>query len=177
MATAVSEPVVSGILVPAPLRYAEGYHRPPAGVGPTYIPGYAAPEPGYAMPAPGFAALSGLRRTESCGGRSSGSRRSSNRSLTCPEIKEVLRSATGELVADMTEEIRNNLKPLIPPEGSPMTIGASPHRVKANHLVAGLTHNRGSVRSPPIPTPAAVPRGPFGPKTTPPPYSHVETTT
>ena len=60
-------------------------------------------------------------------------------------IKEALCSATGELVANMTEEIRNKLKPLIPPEGSPMTIRASPHRVQANHLVAGLTHTLGGV--------------------------------
>ena len=62
-----------------PLRYAEGYHKPPAGVGPTYIPGYAAPEPGYAMPARGFASLSGLWGPESCGGRSRGLGRPSNR--------------------------------------------------------------------------------------------------
>ena len=54
MATAVSEPVASsstytGIHEPAPLRYAEGYHRPPAGVRPTYIARYAAPEPGYVV--------------------------------------------------------------------------------------------------------------------------------
>ena len=65
MATAVSEPVASsstytGIHELAPLRCAEGHHRPPAGVGPTSIPGYAAPEPGYAMPALCFASLSGI---------------------------------------------------------------------------------------------------------------------
>ena len=66
MATAVSEPVAfsstyTGIHEPAAVRYAEGYHRPPAGVGPNCIPGYATPEPGYAMPAPGFASPSGLQ--------------------------------------------------------------------------------------------------------------------
>ena len=100
MATAISEPVASsstynGIHEPAPLRYAEGHHRPPASVGPTYIPGYAAPEPGYAMPLPGVASLSGIRGPESCGGRSRGLGRYSNRSLTRSEIKEALRSATG----------------------------------------------------------------------------------
>ena len=118
MATAVIEPVAStstytGIHERAPFRYAEGYHRPPAGVGGTYIPGYTAPEPCYAMPAPGFASLCGLPGPQSCGGQSTGSRRSCNRSLTRWKIKEALRSATGELVADMTQKIRNNLKPLV----------------------------------------------------------------
>ena len=163
----------SGIHDPASLRYAHGYHRPPAGVGPSYIPGYAALEHGYTMPAPGFASLSGLPGLESCGGRSKGSKRSPNTSLTRSEIEEALRSATPDLVADMTQEIRNNLKRLIPPEGSPMTIGASPHRVQANHLVAGLTHTIGGVRRRPMPTPAAVPRSPFVPRTAQLPYSHV----
>ena len=127
MATAVSEPVASGstytgIHESAPLRYAEGYHRPPAGAGPTYISGYAAAEPGYAVPAPGFASLSGLRGPESCGGRSRGSGRSSNRFLTRSEMRDALCSTTGELIADMMQEIKNNLNPLMPPEGSPMTI-------------------------------------------------------
>ena len=152
MTTAVCEPVASsstytGIHEPAALRYAEGYYRPPAGVAPTYIPGHATLKPGYTMPAPGFASLTGLRGPESCGGRSRGTGRSSNRSVACSEIKEALRSATGELVADMTQEIQNNLKPLMPAEGSPMTIRASPHRTQANHLVAGLTHTLGGVRS------------------------------
>ena len=64
-AIATGKPVASSstcthIHEPAPLRYAEGYHRPPAGVGATYDPGHAAPGPGYAMPAPGFASLTGL---------------------------------------------------------------------------------------------------------------------
>ena len=131
IATAFSVPVASsstytGIHEPMPRRYAEDYHRPPAGVDPTYIPGCAAPEPGCAMPAPGFASLSSLRGPESCAGRSRGWGRSSNRSPSRWQIKEAVRSTTGELLADMTQEIRNKLKPLIPPEGSPMTIGASP---------------------------------------------------
>ena len=132
MATAVSKPgapsnTYTRILEPMPLRHAEGYHKPPAGVGPTYILGYAASEPGYAMPAPGFASLSGLPGPESCGRRSRGSGKSSNRSLTRSEIREALRSATGELVHDMTQGIRKKLQLLIPPEGLPMTIGASQH--------------------------------------------------
>ena len=60
------------------------------GVHMTRIPGYAALEPGYTMPVPGFTSLSGLRGPESLGGRSRGSGRSSNRSLTRSEIKEAL---------------------------------------------------------------------------------------
>ena len=87
MATAVSEPVASssthtGVPEPMPRRYEDDYHRPRAAVYMTEIPGYAAPEPGYTMPAPGFTSLSGLRDPESCGGRSKGSGRSANRSLT-----------------------------------------------------------------------------------------------
>ena len=174
MVTSVSEPVVSsttytGIYEPVPLQYAEGYHRPLAGVGPTYVPGYAAPEPGYGMPAPGIPPLSGCRGPESCGGHSRGSGRSSNRSLKRWKIEEALRSVTGELVTKMTQEISHNLKPLIPPEGSHMTIRASPHRVQANHLVVGLTHTLGGVRSRPILTPAAAPRSSFVPRTVQPP--------
>ena len=55
-----------------------------------------------------------------------------------------------------------------------MTIGASPHRVQANQVVAGLAHTLGGVRSRPMPTPAAVPRSHFVPRTAHPPYSHVE---
>ena len=86
-ATSVSEPVASsstyiGVPEPMPRRYEDGYHRPAAAVYMTGILGYAAPEPGYTMPAPGFTFLSGLRGPESCGGRSRGSERSSNRSVT-----------------------------------------------------------------------------------------------
>ena len=151
MATAVSEPVASsstytGIHDPMPRRCAEDYHRPPTGVGPTFILGYAAPETGYAMPVPGFRSLSGLRGPESCRGRSRGSREYSNRSLTRSEITKALRCATDELVADQMQEMRDKLKPLIPPDGSPVTIGASGHRVQANHLIGGLTHTLSAVR-------------------------------
>ena len=150
MATAVSEPVASsstytGALDPMPRLYEDGYHRPAAGVYMTGIPGYEAPEPDYTMPAPGF--TPGLRGPESLGGRCRGSGRSSNRSLTRSEIKEALRGATSELVDDLTQDIRAKLKPLIPPQASPTTVGVSPHRAQANHVVAGLTNTRGSLRS------------------------------
>ena len=132
--------------------------------------------PGYA---PGYATLSGLRRgPESLGGRSRGSGRSSNRSLTRSEINEVLRGATSKIVGDLTQEIREKLEPLmIPPQASPTTVGVSPHRVQANHLVAGLTNTLGGLRSRPMPTPAAIPRSPFVPRTAQPPYSHVTNST
>ena len=137
------------------------------------VPGYA---PGCA---PGYAPLSGLRRgPESLGGRSRGSGRSSNRSLTRSEINEVLRGATSQIVSDLTQEIREKLQPLmIPSHASPTTVGMSPHRVQANHLAAGLTNTLGSLRSRPMPTPAAVPRSPFVPRTAQPPYSHVTNST
>ena len=101
------------------------------------------------MDVPGHATLSGLRRgTESCGGRSRGSGRSSNRSLTRLEIKEVLRGATSKIVGDLTQRIRDKLEPLmIPLQASPTTVDMSPHRVQANHLVAVLTNTLGSLRS------------------------------
>ena len=107
MATAVSKPVASsstytGVPEPMPHRYEDGYHRPAAAVYITGIPGYAAPEPRYTMPAPGFTSLSGLRGPESCGGRSRGSGRSSNRSLMRWEIREALRGASCENVGDLT---------------------------------------------------------------------------
>ena len=151
MTLAVSEPVASsptytGIHEPMPRPYAEDYHRPPTGLGPTFIAGYAALEPCYARPAPGVTSLSGLRGPEPCAGRSRGSERSFKRSLTCSEIKEALCCPTGELVANLTQEIRQKLKPLIPPDGSPLTMEASPHQVQANHLVAALTDPSGAVR-------------------------------
>ena len=87
MATAVSEAVASssthtGVPEPMPRRYEDGYHRPTAAAYITGIHGFAALEPGYTMPAPGFTSLSGLLSPESCGVRSRGSGRSSNRSLT-----------------------------------------------------------------------------------------------
>ena len=96
MATAVSEPVASsstytGVPEAMPHRYEDVHHRPAAGVYMTGIPGYVAPEPGYTMPVPGFTSLSGLCGSESLGGRSRGSGKSSNRSLTRSEIKEGLR--------------------------------------------------------------------------------------
>ena len=179
MATAVSEPVASsstytGVPEPMRRRYEDDYHRPAAAVYMTRIPGYAAPEPGYTMPAPDFTSPSGLHGPESCGGRSIGSGRSSNESLTRSEIREALRGATSEIVGDLTQEIRAKLEPLIPPQASPTTMGGSPHRLQANHLVAGLRNTLGSLKSRPMPTPAVIPRSPFVPRTAQPPYSHVE---
>ena len=157
-ATTTSEPVAS---TSAPRWYAADYHHP-------------LPATGAYADVPGYATLSGLRRgPESCGSRRRGSGRSSHRSLTRSEIKEALRGATSELVGDLTQEIRAKLEPLIPPQASPTTVGMSPHRVQANHLVAGLTNTLQSLRSRPMPTPAAIPRSPFVPRTAQPPYSHV----
>ena len=166
-ATTASEPVASSS---APRWYAADYHHPLPAMG-TYVdvPGYA----------PGYATLSELRRgPESLGGRSRGSGRSYNRSLTRSEINEVLPGATSEIVGDLTQEIQEKLEPLmIPPQASPTTVGVSPGRVQANHLVAGLTHTLGSLRSRPMPPPAAIPRSPFVPRTAQPPYSHVTNST
>ena len=38
----------------------------------------------------------------------------------------------------LTQEIRAKFEPLIPPQGSPTAMGASPHRLQANDLVGGL---------------------------------------
>ena len=162
-ATTASEPVASSS---APRWYAADYHHPLPATG-TYVD------------VPGYATLSGLRRgPESLGGRSRGSGRSSNRSLTRSEINDVLRGATSKIVGDLTQEIREKLEPLmIPPQASPTTVGVSPHRVQANHLMAGLTNTLGSLRSRPMPTPATIPRSPFVPRTAQPPYSHVTNST
>ena len=153
-ATTTSEPVASSS---APRRYAADYHHP-------------LPATGAYVDVPGYATLSWLRRgPESCGSRSRGSGRSSNRSLTRSEMKEALRGATSELVGDLTQETRAKLEPLIPPQASPTTVGMSPHRVQAHHLVAGLTNTLGSLRSRPTTTPAAIPRSPFVRRTGQPP--------
>ena len=161
-ASTTSEPVSSSS---APRWYAADYHNP-------------LPATGAYVDVPGYATLSGLRRgPESCGSRSRGSGRSSNRSLRRSEIKEAPRGATSELVVDLTQETWAKMEPLIPPEASPTTAGMSPHRVQANHLVAGLTNTLGSLRSRPMLTPAAIPRSPFVPRTAQPPYSHVGNST
>ena len=74
-ATTASEPVASG----SALRwYAADYHHP-------------LPATGAYVDVPGYATLSGLRRgPESCGSRSRGSARCSNKSLTRSEINEAL---------------------------------------------------------------------------------------
>ena len=178
MANAVSEAVAAsstctGVPEPMPRRYDDDYHRPAAALYMIGIPGYAAPEPGYTMLAPGFTSLSGPHGPESCGGRSRGSGRSSNKSLTRSEIREALRGATSEKVDDLTREFRAKLEPLIPPQVSLTTMVASPHHLQANHLVAGLTNTLGGLRSRPMPTPAVIPRSPFVPRMAQPPYSHV----
>ena len=161
-ATTDSEPVTSSS---APRWYAADVHNPLPATG-TYVD------------VPGYATLSGLRRgPESLGGRSRGSGRSSNRSLTRSEINEVLQGAISKIVGDLTQEIREKLEHLIPPQASPTTVGMSPHRVQADHLVAGLTNTLGSLRSRPMRTPAAIPRSPFVPRTAQPPYSHVTNST
>ena len=162
-ATTTSEPVTSSS---APRWYAADYHHP-------------LPTTGAYLDVPGYATPSGLRRgPESLGGRSRGSGRSFNRSLTRSEINEVLRGATSKIVGDLTQEIREKLEPLmIPPQASPTTVGMSPHRVQANHLAAGLTNTLGSLRSRPMPFPAAIPRSAFVPRTAQPPYSHVTNST
>ena len=118
-----------GIHEPAPCHEPDVFRGAPIGVCPPKMRAYT-------MPEHGFTSLSGLRGPESGGGRSGGSGRSSNKSLTRSEIKEALRGATAHLVGDVTQEIRAKLEPLITPHGSPVTIGAYPHRVQANHLVA-----------------------------------------
>ena len=161
-ATTTSEPLASKS---APRWYAADYH-------------YPLPATGAYVDVPGYATISGLMRgPESCRNRSRGLGRSSSRSLTRSEIKEALRGATTELMVDLTQEIRAKLEPLIPPQASPTTVGMSPHRVQANNLVAGLTNTLGSLRSRPMPTPAAIPRSPFVPRTAQPPYSHVGNST
>ena len=113
-ATTTSEPVDSSS---APRWYAADYHHP-------------LPATGAYVDVPGYATLSGLRRgPESCGSRSRGSGRSSNRILTRSEIKEALRGATSELVVDLTQEFLAKLEPLIPLQVSPTKVGMSPHRV------------------------------------------------
>ena len=175
MAHPVSEPMASGsshvgIHEPAPCHEPAAFHRAPVGLCPATVPGYT-------MPDHGFTSRSGLRGPVSGGGRSRGSGRSTHRSLTPSEIKEALRGATADLVGDLTQEIRAKLEPLILPHGSRVTIGALPHRVQANHLVAGLTQSLAGVKSQRKPTSAAVPRSPFVPRTAQPLHSNVESST
>ena len=154
-ATTASEPMASGS---APLWYAAEPHH----------------HHHHYHEFPGYTILSRLRRgPSSSGSKSRGSRGSSNRSLTRSQLREALREATADLVGDITQEIRAEVEPLIPPQGSPTTLEVSSHRLQANSLVAGLSHTVGGVRSRPMPTPAAVPRSPFVPRTSQPPYSHV----
>ena len=85
-ATTAGEPVASSC---APRWYAAGYHHP-------------LPTTGACVDVPVYVTLSGLRRgPESCGSRSRGSGRSSNRSLTRSEINEALQGATSKIVGDL----------------------------------------------------------------------------
>ena len=172
MATAVSEPVASSstytrVPEPMPRRYEDDYHRPAAAVYMTGIPGHAAPEPRYTMPAPGFTSLSGLRGPGSCCGRSRGSGRSSNKSLTRSEIREALQGATSELVGARTQEILAKLEPLGPPQGSPTTMGASLHRQQANHFLGWIDEHPGWLKEPAYADPCCDTTGPFRTKNCP----------
>ena len=156
-----SEPVVCGssyigIHEPTP----DAFLGVPGVAPPPTMPAYTVPEHGL-----GFTSLGDLCGPGSCGGRSRESRRSSEWSLTRP--RKILRGVTKDLTRDLTQEIKAKLDPLIPPQGSPMTTTASPHRIQANYLVAGPTHTLRRVRSRPMPTPAAIPRSTFVPKTAP----------
>ena len=152
-ATTASDPVAS---ISAPRWYAADYH-------------HSLPATGAFVDVPGYATLSGLRRgPESCRSRSRGSGGSSNRSLTRSEIEKALRGATSELVGDLTQEIRAELEPLIPPQASPTIMEVSPHRVQADHS-----------EEPEEPTdadPCCDTEKPFH-RTAQPPYSHVENST
>ena len=95
-ATTTSEPVTSSS---APRWYAPDYHHP-------------LPATGAYVDVPGYATLSGLSRgPESCGGRSRGSGRSSNRSLTRSEINEVPRGATSKIVGTSLKRFEINCSP------------------------------------------------------------------
>ena len=84
-ATTTSEPVASSS---APRWYAADYDHP-------------LPATGAYVDVPGYATLSELRRgPESCGSRSRGSGRSSNRSLTQSEIKEALQPKAQKICVD-----------------------------------------------------------------------------
>ena len=93
------------------------------------------------------------------------------------QIRELLRAVTANLTWDLAQHIRAKLDPLILPQGSPMTPAALPHRVKGNHLVAGLSHTLGGAGSWPMPTTTAIPRSPFVPRTPRLPYNHVKNST
>ena len=122
MAHSVSKPVASGcsyvgIHEPTPYYDPDAFRRAPIGVPlPTM--------PVYTMPEHGFTSLSALRGPESCGGRSRGSGTSSYTFLIRFETKKALSGVTANLVGDLTQEIRAKLEPLLPPQGSPMTVGA-----------------------------------------------------
>ena len=95
-ATTTSEPVTSSS---APRWYADDYHHP-------------LPATGAYVDVPGYATLSGLRRgPESLGGRSIGSGRSSNRSLTRSEIKGCSEEPPLKLLATSLKRFERNWSP------------------------------------------------------------------
>ena len=127
MAHPISEPVASGssyvgIHEPTPCHDPDAFRGAPIGVCPPTMPAYT-------MPEHGFNFLSGLRGPESCGGSSRGSGRSSTKSLARSEIREALRGSTVDLVGEFTQKIWAKLEPLMPPQGSPVAVGAFPHGV------------------------------------------------
>ena len=97
--------------------------------------------------------------------------------MTRSEIRKALRRTTTDLVGDLTQEIWDQLEPLISHQGSPTAMGASPHRLQANHVVAELTYTMGAFMRRPMPTLAVIPRSPFVPRMAQPPYSHLENCT
>ena len=104
MAHRVSEPLACGssyvgIHEPTSCHDPDAFRGAPTGVCPPTVPAST-------MPEHGFTSLSGLRGLESCGGKAKGSERSSNKSLTCSEIREALCGATADLVGGLTQEIR-----------------------------------------------------------------------
>ena len=96
-ATTATEPVAFSS---APRWYAADYHHPLPATG------------AYVVDVPGYATLSGLEKgPESCGSRSGGSGRSSNRSLTRSEIKEALQGPTVNLLVISLKRFGLNWSP------------------------------------------------------------------
>ena len=82
-----------------------------------------------------------------------------------------------DLTKDVTQDITARLEPLMCRARAALGMGASPHKIQANHLVAGVTHTLSDVRSQPTPTPAAAPQSVFVPRTAQLPFNHVQIST
>ena len=151
-AATASEPVASS----SALRwYAADYHHP--------LPATEA-----YVDVPGYAALSGLRRGPgSCGSRSRGSRRSSNRSLTRSEMNEALRGATSKIVGDLTQEIWAKPEPLIPPQVSPTVLGVSTPPSTSQSPGVGVDKHPGEPEEPTDADPCSDTEKPFHTKKSP----------